>query len=113
MPAAKKRKVTSFQSSVYDACSRIPKGKVSTYAAVAKAIGCKSARAVGQALKRNPFAPKVPCHRVISSSLTIGGFNGKTSGSEIRRKLALLKAEGVEFDGEGRLKDGSRRVSEL
>jgi methylated-DNA-[protein]-cysteine S-methyltransferase len=63
---------------------------------------------VGQALKVNPFAPKVPCHRVISSSLEIGGFQGKTAGAAIKRKLKLLKKEGVEFDESGRIKDSSR-----
>jgi methylated-DNA-[protein]-cysteine S-methyltransferase len=98
-------KITTFQSEVYKACRTIPKGSVSTYSDVARVIGCRSPRAVGQALKVNPFAPEVPCHRVIASSLRIGGFNGQTSGPDIERKLTLLKTEGVEFDGSGRLQD--------
>ncbi len=97
-------KVTQFQQKVYDAISEIPKGKISTYKLVADYIGCRSAQAVGQALKRNPFAPEVPCHRVISSDLTIGGFGGKVSGIKIRNKIKLLKSEGVKFKG-GRIID--------
>lgn len=95
-------KVTDFQKRVYDAVSRIPRGSVSTYRLVAEGIGCGSPRAVGQALKVNPFAPKVPCHRVIASDLRIGGFQGKTGGAAIQRKLALLAKEGVPF-AKGRL----------
>ncbi len=89
--------VTPFQQRVYAAAKRIPRGSVTTYARLAKSIGCGSARAVGQALRRNPFAPVVPCHRVIASDLTLGGFAGKTSGAAIARKKALLAKEGVRF----------------
>lgn len=98
------RKPTAFEQKVYDATSRIPRGKVSTYGLIGKAIGCGSSQAVGQALMRNPFAPKVPCHRVIASSLAIGGFAGERGGAEIRRKLRMLAAEGVRF-ADGRLAD--------
>jgi methylated-DNA-[protein]-cysteine S-methyltransferase len=57
-------------------------------------------RAVGQALKRNPFAPVVPCHRVVRSDGSLGGFNGCTSGCEIDRKIKLLAQEGVTFANE-------------
>ena len=60
-------KPTSFQMKVYKATSRIPRGKVATYGWVARQIGCRSAQAVGGALRVNPFAPKVPCHRVVAS----------------------------------------------
>jgi len=75
----------------------IPPGRVSTYGALALHIGCASPRAVGQALRRNPFAPEVPCHRVIASDLTPGGFAGQRHGLELDRKLAILAAEGVAF----------------
>ncbi|OQW94406.1 MAG: hypothetical protein BWK77_09365 [Verrucomicrobia bacterium A1] len=61
----KSMRVTDFQQYIYDATRSIPKGRVTTYALLGQAIGCRSPRAVGQALRRNPFAPKVPCHRVI------------------------------------------------
>ena len=93
----KKQQVTDFQRRVYDAARNIPRGKVTTYGLLAKAIGCGSPRAVGQALARNPFAPVVPCHRVIASDLTLGGFAGKTSGPELARKRRMLEAEGVRF----------------
>lgn len=99
---------TSFQCSVYEAVSRIPPGKVSTYAAIAAAIGCRSPRAVGQALKANPFAPEVPCHRVIASALTLGGFQGSTDEDALLRKRRLLAQEGVYFNADGRLKDPAR-----
>lgn len=101
------RKPTAFERKVYEATSRIPRGKVSTYGLIGKSIGCRSSQAVGQALKRNPFAPKVPCHRVIASTLTIGGFSGERGGAEIRRKLKMLGDEGVRFVG-GRLAEPGR-----
>ena len=88
---------------------RIPRGSVITYAALARRVGCRSPRAVGQALRANPFAPKVPCHRVIASDLTPGGFVGKTNGPELRRKLSLLAAEGVKF-ADGRVTDPRRVI---
>ena len=91
------RKPTEFEMRVYKALSEVPAGKVTTYALLAASIDCGSAQAVGQALKRNPYAPKVPCHRVITSNLTIGGFAGRTSGCDLVRKKKLLAREGVFF----------------
>ena len=88
---------TAFQTRVYAALKKIPRGRVSTYALVARHVGCRSARAIGQALKRNPFAPVVPCHRVIASDLSIGGFNGNTTGAQVEKKIRLLRSEGVSF----------------
>lgn len=102
-------RVTDFQKRVYDSIRSVPKGRVTTYALLGRAIGCRSPRAVGQALRRNPFAPEVPCHRAIASDLTPGGFNGARRGTEISRKLRLLAAEGVKFR-DGRLADPSRVV---
>lgn len=105
--SAAQNKVTPFQKRVYDATRRIPRGKVSTYGLIARAIGSASPRAVGQALRRNPFAPAVPCHRVIAGDLTIGGFGGAAAGAKIRRKTAMLAREGVRFDS-GSLADTAR-----
>ncbi|OGV69046.1 MAG: methyltransferase [Lentisphaerae bacterium RIFOXYA12_FULL_48_11] len=102
--------ISDFQRKVYEAVSRIPRGFVSTYGAVAEVIACRSCRAIGQALKRNPFAPAVPCHRVIASDLSIGGFQGKSGGASILRKIKLLKQEGIVFRN-GRLADSSRIIS--
>ncbi len=83
--------ITPFQQKVYDVVRKIPKGKTMTYAQVAKAIGRpKSARAVGNALNKNPFAPAVPCHRVIRSDGSTGGFAFGAS-----KKVKLLKEEGA------------------
>jgi methylated-DNA-[protein]-cysteine S-methyltransferase len=89
--------VTKFQSRVYEALRLVPRGYVTTYKALADAIGCKSPRAVGQALKHNPYAPEVPCHRVIATDLSIGGFHGNREGRWIARKRQLLQHEGVEL----------------
>jgi methylated-DNA-[protein]-cysteine S-methyltransferase len=102
------RTVTPFQQRVYDAILCVPAGRVTTYGLLAHHLGCRSAQAVGQALRRNPFAPGVPCHRVIAADLRIGGFSGARDGPRIRRKLQLLAEEGVPFDDQRRLADGRR-----
>lgn len=88
----------SFAEKVYVLCKKIPKGKIATYGAIAKALN-SSPRAVGQALRCNPYAPIVPCHRVIKSDGTIGGFKGKVKGPEIKKKIKLLSKEGIAFIG--------------
>ncbi len=98
--------VSIFQRKVYEAVREIPRGYVSTYGIVANKIGCRSCRAVGQALKRNPFAPVVPCHRVIASDLSVGGFHGKSGGTAVWRKIRLLQGEGVVFKN-GKLANSS------
>ena len=97
------RTPTAFEQRVYDLLMTIPRGQVSTYAAMARALSCRSPQAVGQALRRNPFAPAVPCHRVVSSELTLHGFNGHTDEEELGRKRRLLEAEGVRFRPDGRV----------
>jgi methylated-DNA-[protein]-cysteine S-methyltransferase len=104
---SRKAEITDFQERLYEATRLIPKGKVTTYKLLAAYIGCESCQAVGQALKRNPFAPEVPCHRVIASDLTIGGFKGRRSGREIREKIETLRSEGVLLE-DGKLKDINR-----
>ena len=97
-----RRPSTPFESRVYDACRRIPRGQVTTYKLLGQAIGCGCPRAVGQALRRNPFAPEVPCHRVVASDLSLGGFAGQRTGRTVERKRRLLESEGVTFR-EGRI----------
>ena len=99
---------TPFQQRVYAALCRVPAGRVTTYGLLAQHLRCRSAQAVGQALRRNPFAPQVPCHRVIAADLRIGGFSGERAGAQIQRKLRLLAEEGVRFDAEGRLADAQQ-----
>ncbi len=91
------RAPTPFEEKVYDAVRSIPRGRVTTYGRLGKMIGCRAAQAIGQALKRNPSAPEVPCHRVICGDLTLGGFFGETDGNEAARKADLLRREGVRF----------------
>lgn len=95
--------ITDFQSRVYDILSGVPRGFVTTYAALARAVGCGSPRAVGQALRRNPFAPRVPCHRVVRGDRSLGGFCGEDSGPPCESKLKLLLEEGVRFDDRRRV----------
>lgn len=93
----KARNPTSFELRLYKVCAAIPVGRVSTYGTLAKVLG-SSPRAVGQALRRNPYAPVVPCHRVISSNLQLGGFQGTWGATaETQKKEHLLKQEGVYF----------------
>ena len=107
-PAEPAVRLTAFQRRVYDALREVPAGRVTTYRLLARRLGCGSARAVGGALRRNPFAPEVPCHRVIASDGTVGGFQGRREGPAIRRKLDLLRGEGVCFDEAGRLAEPAR-----
>jgi len=76
---------------------RIPKGQVTTYGLIARKLNTHAYRAVCNACRKNPYAPRVPCHRVVRSDGTIGGFAGKTSGKTVDEKISLLKKEGVEI----------------
>ncbi len=90
----------------YGLVKQIPKGRVSTYGALACALGeCRAARAMGQMLKENPTPILVPCHRVVMSDGTPGGY----AGPHTPRKIALLEKEGVYFEG-GRVKDFEERL---
>ncbi len=83
--------ITKFNQQVISAFKKIPKGRITTYLQIAKFIKQpKAARAVGNACKRNPFAPIVPCHRVVKSD---GGIGGYAHG--VKKKIELLKKEGV------------------
>lgn len=85
--------ITEFQRKVYLELLKVPCGETITYGELARRIGCRSAQAVGQALKRNPFAPDVPCHRVIAADGTLCGFAGQRDGEMIEKKRALLDSE--------------------
>ena len=83
--------LTSFQWQVLAASAMIPCGETRTYQWIARQIGRpKAARAVGQALRINPYAPVVPCHRVIRTDGSLGGYQGKAG---LARKKFLLKIE--------------------
>ena len=86
-------KGTKFQLKVWKYLKTIPKGKVKTYSEVAKAINMpKAVRAVANAIGKNPYPPKIPCHRVIRSDGSLGGYSGPGG---IKTKKKLLKSEGI------------------
>ena len=88
-----KLKGTKFQLKVWNYLKKIPPGKVKTYSEVAKSIGKPLAvRAVANAIGKNPLAPQIPCHRVIRSDGSLGGYSGKGG---IKTKRLLLKKEGI------------------
>jgi methylated-DNA-[protein]-cysteine S-methyltransferase len=101
----KEREPTEFESRVYEALCKVPAGKVVTYKTLGIAVGCGSGQAIGNAMRRNPFAPEVPCHRVIPATLKLGGFMGDVTGEKVERKLKLLEGEGVTFTDDGKLLD--------
>ena len=82
---------TPFQRRVWRLALAIPRGRVRTYGELAARLRT-SPRAVGQALKANPFAPRVPCHRVVAAGGRLGGYQGVARS---RVKRALLAREGV------------------
>ncbi|MGA2237870.1 MAG: MGMT family protein [Candidatus Bathyarchaeia archaeon] len=86
----------NFDERVWKLMERIPRGKVTTYGQIARKLNTKAYRAVGNACRKNPYAPRVPCHRVVRSDGTIGGFGGKTSGKTVEKKRLLLREEDVE-----------------
>ena len=86
---------TKFQLKVWNYLKIIPKGTVKTYKQVAIAIKSpKSARAVANACGKNPYAPKIPCHRVIRCDGGLGGYSGRGG---IKTKLRLLRHEKVDI----------------
>ena len=90
-----KIKGSPFQLKVWKYLIKIPKGKVKTYKEVAIAINKpKSARAVANACAQNPYAPKIPCHIVIRSDGSLGGYSGNGG---IKKKLRLLRSEKVDI----------------
>ncbi|TEA18162.1 Methylated-DNA--protein-cysteine methyltransferase [Colletotrichum sidae] len=97
---------TQFEKGVWTALCQVPKGHVTTYAILAAHLK-SSPRAVGNALRRNPFAPEVPCHRVVATGGALGGFKGKWprngEGVTLDEKRSLLRKEGIKIDSSGRV----------
>ena len=81
----------NFNQRCYEVLKKVPKGRVTTYKAIANALGTKAYRAVGNAMNKNPNAPQVPCHRVVGVD---GSLTGYAFGLD--KKIEILKAEGVE-----------------
>ena len=88
----------SFNQKVWALTARIPAGKVVRYADIARALKTTGYRAVGNALNRNPYAPAVPCHRVVGSDGSLTGFAGG-----LEKKRQLLKGEGVTLRDNGKV----------
>ena len=86
----------NFNQKVWAMTTRIPAGKLATYGQIAAVLGSPgAARAVGNALNRNPYAPAVPCHRVVGSTGDLTGFAGG-----LEKKRQLLEEEGVAVQGQ-------------
>ncbi len=80
----------NFASRCYELLTKVPRGRVTTYKAIANAINSKAYRAVGTAMKNNPNAPQVPCHRVVNNDGRIGEY-----AYGVEKKIELLKTEGI------------------
>ena len=88
-------KGTKFQIKVWEYLKKIPRGKFKTYKDVAIAINHpRAARAVANACAKNPYAPKIPCHRVIRSDGGLGGYSGRGG---VKKKAGLLRSEKVKI----------------
>jgi methylated-DNA-[protein]-cysteine S-methyltransferase len=93
---------TSLQQKTYALLATVPAGRVTTYKALANALGTKAYRAVGQFMKHNPYSyqacpersRRVPCHRVVASDGMVGGFN-----KGITKKIRMLRSEGIRISG--------------
>ena len=86
---------TKFQKLVWNEIAKIPKGKILTYEQLALKINCPlSIRAVANACGKNPYAPEIPCHRVVRKDGTLGGYSAKGG---INKKKKLLEKEGHKF----------------
>ncbi len=89
---------SSFEKRCYSLLKKIPKGKVTTYKEIAQALGTTAYRAVGNACKKNPDAPQVPCHRVLKSDGTLGGY-----AFGLKKKKSILEQEGVVITPKGKV----------
>ena len=96
-----KRVATEFQKRVWEALKLIPEGRVTTYKAIAEYMGTRAIRAVGSAVGKNPYAPEVPCHRVVPSDGSLGNYSAPGGA---KRKMELLAAEGVRVEN-GKIAD--------
>jgi methylated-DNA-[protein]-cysteine S-methyltransferase len=76
----------NFNQKVWALTSRIPKGRVTTYGELARALGGKAYRAIGNAMNKNPYAPGVPCHRVVGSDRSLTGY---AHGLDKKRKMLI------------------------
>jgi O-6-methylguanine DNA methyltransferase len=93
-----------FFQAAYKALRNVPAGRVTTYGDIARAVGRPhAARAVGTAMRRNPDAPRTPCHRVVRADGAVGQYMGSLGGTP--KKVAMLAGEGVRVRPDGRVDD--------
>jgi len=85
----------SFNERCYSLLKKVPRGKVTTYKEIAHALKTRAYQAVGNAMRNNPYSPEVPCHRVVKSEGSIGGFRGEKTGKVISDKISMLRKEGI------------------
>ena len=84
-------KLTDFELKVLEKLKKVSVGRVTTYSELARAVNCpKASRAVGNAIHKNPWAPKVPCHRAVKSNGQVGGY-----AKGVRKKIETLEKEGI------------------
>ncbi|MBN1157729.1 MGMT family protein [Candidatus Woesearchaeota archaeon] len=95
-----------FQDKVLNLCRRIPKGRITTYALIAKKLNSKAYRAVGTALKNNKIPVVIPCHRVVKSDGTLGGYAGKMNN---KKKKILLEKEEIRIK-DNRIVDFEKKI---
>jgi|TARA_B100001964_G_scaffold157444_1_gene172941 methylated-DNA-[protein]-cysteine S-methyltransferase len=107
-------KMPKFYGRVYKLCRKVPKGKVTTYKALAKKLGSKAYRAVGTAMNKNPYGilrckgkNMVPCHRVVGSNGHLVGF-----AHGLKKKAELLKKEGIRIKN-NRIEDFDKVLANL
>ena len=97
--------MASFTEKTLRLLAKIPKGRVTTYSEIARALGNpRAARAVGNACNKNFDAPRTPCHRVVGAGGSIGGY-----AFGVKRKISLLAKEGVKVRA-GKILDFEERV---
>ena len=98
-----------LEEQVFLNLKKIPKGKITTYKELAHGVGIKAYRLIGKILQKNPSSylvkGNIPCHRVVKSDGTIGGFFGETKGNMINMKKDLLEKEGIRFGGKNKIID--------
>ncbi len=98
-------KINNFNYLVYKLVKQIPKGKVSTYKAIAEALESKAYRRIGRALNQNKDFNNIPCHRVINSNGYIGGYS---RGINIKKKLLI--SEGIRFNKNNKIKNFNEKL---
>ena len=97
----------NFNQKIWNICRKIPKGRVATYKAIAIKLKTKAYHAVGNALNKNPYSPKVPCHRVVRSNGEVGGF-----AKGVKEKIKMLEKEGIAIKN-GKIVDFEKKAYRL